>query len=90
MILFQTDPDTAAFVETHLTTTTTKNSSQWLYMGWKNKQHKEGEGAGYFIKNSIKNSCTTEPDNITIIYRNTIDQAKIKRVRKLIYRCFIW
>ena len=36
MILFQTDSDIAAFVETHLTTTPTeKNSSQWLYMGWK-------------------------------------------------------
>ena len=30
-----------------------------------NRQHKEGVGVEYFIKNSIKNSCTVEPDNNT-------------------------
>ena len=36
-------------------------------MGWvrKNRQHKEGRGVGYFIKNTIKSSCTVEPDNNT-------------------------
>ena len=36
-------------------------------MGWvrKNRQHKEGRRVGYFIKNTIKSSCTVEPDNNT-------------------------
>ena len=34
MILFDTEPDVAAFVEINQKTQE-KNTSQWLYMGWK-------------------------------------------------------
>ena len=62
MILFDTKPDIAAFVETNLKTQEKIAASGYTWVG-KNRQHKEGEGVGCFIKNIIKNYCTGEPDN---------------------------
>ena len=64
MILFDTKPDKAAFVETNLKIQEKWQSVVYTWVG-KNRQHKEGGGAGYFIKNTSKNSCTVEPDNNT-------------------------
>ena len=64
MILFETEPDIAAFVETNLKTQEKIAVSGYTWVG-KNRQHKEEGGVGYFIKNSIKNSCTVESDNNT-------------------------
>ena len=63
MILFETEPDIAAFVETNLKTQEKIAISGSTWVG-KSRQHKEG-GGGYFIKNSIKNSSSVEPDNNT-------------------------
>ena len=57
-------PDVAAFVETNLETQEKIATCGYTWVG-KNKQHKEGGGVDYFIKNTIKNSCTVEPDNNT-------------------------
>ena len=64
MILFETEPDIAAFVETNLKTQEKIAISGSTWVG-KSRQHKEGGGGGYFIKNSIKNSSSVEPDNNT-------------------------
>ena len=64
MILFDTEPDIAAFVETNLKAQEKLAVCGYTWVG-KNRQHKEGGGVGYFIKNTIKNSCTVEPDNNT-------------------------
>ena len=64
MILFETEPDIAAFVETNLKTQEKIAISGYTWVG-KHRQHKEWVGVRYFIKNSIKNSCTVEPDNNT-------------------------
>ena len=62
MILFDTKPDIAAFVETNLKTQEKIAANGYTWVG-KNRQHKEGGGVGCFIKNIIKNYCTVEPDN---------------------------
>ena len=80
-------PDVAAFVETNLEIEEKIATSGYTWVG-KNKQHKKGGGVDYFIKNTIKNSCAVEPDNNATT--EILDQAKIKKARKLIYRCFIW
>ena len=56
-------------------------------MGWvrKNRQHKEGRGVGYFIKNTIKSSCTVEPDNNTTTEILCI-KLKLKRQENLFIR----
>ena len=56
-------------------------------MGWvrKNRQHKEGRGVGYFIKNTIKSSCTVEPDNNTTTEILWI-KLKLKRQENLFIR----
>ena len=64
MILFDTEPDVAKFVETNLKTQEKIAVSGYTWVE-KNRQHKEGGGAVYFIKNTFKNSCTAEPDNNT-------------------------
>ena len=63
MILFDTEPDIAAFVETNLETQEKIAVSGYTWVG-KERQYKGG-GLGYFIKDTIKNSCTVEPDNNT-------------------------
>ena len=63
MILFNTEPDIAASVETNLETQEKIAVSGYTYVG-KERQYKGG-GLGYFIKDTIKNSCTVEPDNNT-------------------------
>ena len=55
-------PDVAAFVETNLEIEEKIATSGYTWVR-KNKQHKEGGGVDYFIKNTIKNSCAVEPDN---------------------------
>ena len=64
MILFDTEPDIAAFVETNLKTQ--ENIAVIVYT-WieKNRQHKEGGGVGCFMNNTIKNFCPVERDNNT-------------------------
>ena len=57
MILFDTEPDIAAFVETNLKTQEKIAVSFYTWVG-KNRQHKEEGGVDYFIKNTIKSSCT--------------------------------
>ena len=47
----------------------------------KNRQHKGG-GIGYFIKNTIKNYCTVEPDNDTTTEILRI-KLKLKRQENL-------
>ena len=64
MILFDTEPDIAAFAQTNLKTQEKIAVSGYTWVG-KNRQHKKGGRVGYFIKNTIKNSCTVEPDNNT-------------------------
>ena len=64
MILFDTEPDIVAFIETNLKTEEKIAVSGYTWVGI-NWQHKEGGGVGYFIKNTIKSSCTVEPDNNT-------------------------
>ena len=51
MILFDTKPDIAAFVETNLKTQEKIAASGYTWVG-KNRQHKEGGGVGCFIKNN--------------------------------------
>ena len=64
MILFETEPDIAAFWETNLKTQEKIAISGYTWAE-KNRQHKEG-GVGYFIKNLIKKSCIVEQgDNTT-------------------------
>ena len=64
MILFDTEPDIAAFVETNLKTQ--ENIAVIVYT-WieKNRQHKEGGGVGCFMNNTIKNFCPVERDSNT-------------------------
>ena len=64
LILLDTEPDIAAFVETDLNTQGKIAVSGYTWVG-KNRQHKEVGGVGCFIRNTIKNSCTVEPDNNT-------------------------
>ena len=64
LILLDTEPDIAAFVETNLNTQGKIAVSGYIWVG-KNRQHKDVGGVGYFIRNRIKNSCTVEPDNNT-------------------------
>ena len=64
LILLDTEPDIAAFVETNLNTQGKIAVSGYKWVG-KNRQHKDVGGVGYFIRNRIKNSCTVEPDNNT-------------------------
>ena len=51
MMLFNTEPDIAAFVETNLKAQEKIAVSGYTWVG-KNRQHKEGGGGGYFIKNN--------------------------------------
>ena len=51
MVLFNTEPDIAAFVETNLKAQEKIAVSGYTWVG-KNRQHKEGGGGGYFIKNN--------------------------------------
>ena len=53
MILFDTEPDVAAFVETNLKIQEKIAISSYIWFG-KNRQHKEGGEVVYFIKNTIK------------------------------------
>ena len=84
MILFDIKPNIPAFVQIKPKTQEKIAVSGYTWVG-KYRQHKEWRGVGYFIKNTIKNfySCWTR-------HRNTMDQAKIKKATKLIYRRFIW
>ena len=77
MILFDTKPDIAAFVETNLKIQEKIAASGYTWVG-KNRQHKEGGGVGCFIKNTIKNYCTVEPDNNRTTEILSI-QLKLKR-----------
>ena len=79
MILFDIKPDVAAFVETNLKTQEKIAVSGYTWVG-KNRQHKQGGGVGYFIKNTIKNSHTVEPDNNTT---TEILWIKLKRQENL-------
>ena len=85
MILFDTEPDIAAFVETNLRAQEEIAVSGYTWVG-KNRQHKEG-GGGIFKHNWKFLHCWTRQQ---YNYRNIMDQAKIKKARKLAYRCFIW
>ena len=49
MILFDTELDIAAFVEKNMKIKEKIAVSGYTWVG-KNRQHKEGEGVGYFIK----------------------------------------
>ena len=51
MILFDTEPDRAAFAETNLKTQEKIAVSGYTWVG-KNRQHKTGGRVGYFIKNN--------------------------------------
>ena len=51
MILFDTEPDIVAFIETNLKTQEKIAVSGYTWVGI-NWQHKEGGGVGYFIKNT--------------------------------------
>ena len=53
MILLYTEPDIAAFVETNLKTQENIAVSVYTWIE-KNRQHKEGEGVGCFMNNTIK------------------------------------
>ena len=64
MMLFDAEPDISAVVETNLKIKEKIAGSGYICVG-KNMQHKEGGVVGYVIKNTIKNSCTVEPDNNT-------------------------
>ena len=64
MMLFDAEPDISAVVETNLKIKEKIAGSGYIWVG-KNMQHKEGGVVGYVIKNTIKNSCTVEPDNNT-------------------------
>ena len=64
MILFDTEPDIAAFVETNLKTQENIAVSVYTWIE-KNRQHKEWGGVGCFMNNTIKNFCTVERDNNT-------------------------
>ena len=84
MILFDTKPDIAAFVETNLKTQEKIAVSGYTWVR-KKGQHKEGRGVGYFIKNTIKNSCTVEPNNNTTAEILWI-KLKLKRQENLFIR----
>ena len=84
MILFDTEPDIAAFAETNLKTQEKIAVSGYTWVG-KNRQHKKGGRVGYFIKNTIKNSCTVEPDNNTTTEILWI-KLKLKRQENLFIR----
>ena len=51
MILFNTEPDIAPFVEKNLKTQKKIAVIGYTWVG-KNRQHKEGRGVGYFMKNT--------------------------------------
>ena len=84
MILFDTEPDIAAFAERNLKTQEKLAVSGYTWVG-ENRQHKEGGGAGYFIKNTIKNFCKSNTTTEILWIK-----LKLKKARKPIYRCFIW